>query len=590
MPFWGGLREQVSLVLFLLKWLALAVPLGALVGSACALFLISLEAVTLVRLQHPNLVYLLPVAGVLIGWLYFTFGQSVEAGNNLIVDEIHDPGHGVPLRMVPMVLFATIWTHLFGGSAGREGTAVQMGGSIASGMAKLLPRLDRSDVRILLMAGISAGFGGVFGTPVAGAIFALEVLSIGRMNYAGIVPCLIAGIASDQTCIAWGVTHTHYHINSQLIADSAFHSAPLSFPLLGLVVLAASFFGMTSILFAELVHGLHHIFKQWIASPVLRPAVGGVLVLALMGIVGSRDYLGLGVSSTDPDAVTIVSCFRADGAHPWSWFWKIVFTAVTLASGFKGGEVTPLFFIGAALGNSLALLFGAPVDLFAALGFVSVFAGATNTPIACTIMAIELFGSEYTLYFAVSCLVAYVFSGHSGIYLSQRIGSPKLHAVHFPAAETLRATREARLNRVRVPGARAIPQSAKESVESTVTRDQQRFTAQSICQLRIFLTDGATRQMQFPWSLWERPLYRELIQRARSDGIASAISYPLYGGYVGVTGPVPSAKKTSVRDPNVCVELIDLRERLDAFCSKHRELLTGTLLTSREIEQWEAPL
>lgn len=426
MPFRFSAREHLLLAGFLVKWLIFALPVGIAVGSACAFFLWSLDAVTTLRVQNPLLLYLLPVAGIGIAWMYQQFGGAVEGGNNLIVDEIHEPGAGVPLRMAPLVLIGTIATHLFGGSAGREGTAVQMGGSLASGLASFFPRLGQSDVRILLMAGVSAGFGGVFGTPVAAMIFALEVLSIGRMSYAAILPCLIAAIASDQTCIAWGIGHTHYHIASILPAGSPLHMAPVDLVLLGKVAVAGMLFGLTSVLFAELVHGLHHLFRDTIRWPLLRPAIGGLIVIGLVHLLGTRDYLGLGVSSPDPNSITILSCFHAGGAGTWSWLWKIVFTAVTLSSGFKGGEVTPLFFIGTALGNLLAWLFGAPVDLFAALGFVAVFAGATNTPLACTVMAIELFGGEFTLYFAVACVVAYLFSGHSGIYLSQRIGTPKL--------------------------------------------------------------------------------------------------------------------------------------------------------------------
>jgi H+/Cl- antiporter ClcA len=216
--------------------------------------------------------------------------------------------------------------------------------------------------------------------------------------------------------------------------------------LLGKVAVAGMLFGLTSVLFAELVHGLHHLFRDTIRWPLLRPAIGGLIVIGLVHLLGTRDYLGLGVSSPDPKSITILSCFHAGGAGTWSWLWKIVFTAVTLSSGFKGGEVTPLFFIGAALGNLLAWLFGAPVDLFAALGFVAVFAGATNTPLACTVMAIELFGGEFTLYFAVACVVAYLFSGHSGIYLSQRIGTPKLTTPDGATEMSLRDARNGKKN------------------------------------------------------------------------------------------------------------------------------------------------
>lgn len=438
------IKERVLLGVFLVKWLLIAIPLGVVVGSACALFLQSLDMATTLRLQNPVLLFFLPVAGMVIVWMYRKFGSQAEAGNNLIVDEIHEPGGGVPLRMAPLVFIGTILTHLFGGSAGREGTAVQMGGSIASGFAYLLPGLNRGSIQILLMAGVSAGFAGVFGTPVAGMIFALEVLAIGRMSYSAILPCLISAIASDQTCVAWGIQHTHYHVSSVLPAGSPLHLAPLQLGLLAKVAVAGMLFGLASVLFAELVHGLHQYFHKVIRRPMLRPVVGGLIVISLVQLLGTRDYLGLGVSATDTSSVTILNSFHAGGAASWSWLWKTIFTAVTLSSGFKGGEVTPLFFIGATLGNTLAWLLGAPVDLFAALGFVAVFAGATNTPLACTVMAIELFGSEYTVYYATACLVAYLFSGHSGIYLSQRVGIPKRDAAQWSPDVQLREIRNSR--------------------------------------------------------------------------------------------------------------------------------------------------
>ena len=418
-------REYGTLAVYLGKWLLLAGVLGLLVGSACAVFLWSLDLVTSVRFANPWLLWGLPIAGAVVGAMYWLFGKSVEAGNNLIVDEIHEPGGGVPLRMAPLVLIGTVITHLFGGSAGREGTAVQMGGSLASGLARLVPGLTREDTKTLLMAGLASGFAGVFGTPVAGMIFALEVLSIGRMNYAAIFPCLVAAVAGDQVCVAWGIGHTHYRIASLLASDSEPHLAPFNVRLMALIILAGIAFGLTAVLFTRLVHGVSRLSKEYIAWPVARPIVGGLLVIGLVHVFSLSDYLGLGVSSPHAEDVTIVSSFQIGGAHTWSWWWKSVLTAITLGSGFKGGEVTPLFFIGATLGNTLAILLGAPVDLFAALGFISVFAGATNTPLACIVMSVELFGGEHLLYFAVSCLMAYLFSGHSGIYLSQRTGTAK---------------------------------------------------------------------------------------------------------------------------------------------------------------------
>ncbi|HUO10086.1 MAG TPA: voltage-gated chloride channel family protein [Phycisphaerae bacterium] len=452
MPFRWNLREHLAQGRFFLRWLLLCLPLGAAVGSVVALFLWSLDQATNLRFNTttanglPWLLYLLPLAGILIVGMYRLIGSSAEAGNNLIIDEIHEPGGGgggaagsggVPKRMAPLVLVATVLTHLFGGSAGREGTAVQIGGSIAGTFAKYL-RLSPYDVRLLLMAGVAAGFGAVFGTPLAGAVFAMEVVAIGRLNYEAIIPCLMASLIGDRVCAAWGIAHTGYIIKTLARAAEVSAVPHLEWNLAWKVLLASIAFGLASVLFAELAHSLSRLFKR-IPFPLLRPVVGATLVIGLAFLLG-RDYLGLGVTSPFPNDVTIVSCFHPGGAYTWSWFWKILFTAITLSCGFKGGEVTPLFFIGAALGNTLAILLHAPVDLFAGLGFVAVFSGATNTPLACTLMAVELFGSGPVVYFAIACIVAYLFSGHTGIYLSQRISTPK--RAGLSALGTLRSQRE----------------------------------------------------------------------------------------------------------------------------------------------------
>lgn len=395
--------------------------MGALVGSACALFLWSLDQATRLRFSNPALLYMLPLGGLLIAWLYQRFGKSAESGNNLLLDSIHHHAKGdssvvIPRRMAPLILITTVATHLFGGSAGREGTALQMGGSIASTLGRLF-RLNPVDTKSLLMAGIAAGFGGVFGTPIAGVVFAMEVLVVGRLHYGALIPCLIASLASHWACGAWNIHHTHYTIES---------SVP-SFDLMILVQvsMAAVAFGLASVLFAKLTHSIGWFMKTKVKNALWRPVLGGFILLALAQILGTRDYLGLGVLGETAQSITLPSSFQAGGADPFSWAWKILFTAITLGCGFKGGEVTPLFFIGASLGNTLALLMGAPVDLFAGLGFIAVFAGATNTPLACTLMGIELFGSEYGVYFMVACFMAYLCSGNSGIYSAQHRESPK---------------------------------------------------------------------------------------------------------------------------------------------------------------------
>ncbi len=404
------------------KWLAILIPMAAAVGSASAFFLWSLDALTKVRFENPWLLWLLPVGGLFVGWIYQKFGGSAGGGNNLLIDEIHQPGAGVPRRMAPLILLGTLATHLFGGSAGREGTAVQMGGGIAATFARVL-KLDAASVRLLLMAGVAAGFGSVFGTPIAGTVFALEVLVIGRMQYDALVPCFIASLVAHWTCGAWGIGHTHYQVS---VATAGVRP---DFMLFGKVVLAAIAFGLAGGLFSWSSHKLAAVFKRLIPRPELRPVAGGLLVIGLFFLSGTPDFLGLGVLGNRPDAITLPAMFSSTDIPASAWLWKLVFTVVTLSAGFKGGEVTPLFFIGAALGNALAMAMGAPVDLFAALGFVAIFSGATNTPLASTLLGMELFGAGNGLYLAAACVIAYRFSGHSGIYAAQRLAVPKFRAI-----------------------------------------------------------------------------------------------------------------------------------------------------------------
>ena len=419
--------EQLRIARHLIRWSLLVLPVSVAVGSMVALFLWLLESATQIRQANLWLITLLPLAGVGIYWLYRRWGKHSEAGNNLIMDEIHAPGGGIPFRMAPLVLVTTVITHLFGGSAGREGTAVQMGGSVADYFSKKFG-LRHEDKRILLMSGMAAGFGAVFGTPLTGAIFALEVLAVGRIKYDALMPCLIASLLADIVCSSFPIHHTHYSIGySAKQAMGALSFIHFDLVLLLQVLIAGACFGLASFAFAELSHSIKALSQRWIARKWLVPVVGGLLVLGISGLLGTTDYLGLGVSAPHEGGVSIVSAFSAGGADSFSWLWKLLLTAITLSMGFKGGEVTPLFFIGATLGNALAMLLGAPVDLFAGLGFIAVFAGATNTPLACTMMGIELFGSENAIYFGIACFTAYYFSGHTGIYTSQRVAVSKFH-------------------------------------------------------------------------------------------------------------------------------------------------------------------
>ncbi|TWD58179.1 H+/Cl- antiporter ClcA [Agrobacterium vitis] len=407
----------------IIKWNAILLAMSITVGSLVAAFLWGLDQATRTRFEYPWLIYCMPVAGFLMVYAYQKFGASVEAGNNLIIDQIHQPGGGVPARMAPFILVTTVLTHLVGGSAGREGTAVQMGGSLASAFARTF-KLTYANTRILLMAGIAAGFGAVFGTPIAGAVFALEVLTIGRMQYDALLPALVAALVADWTCHAWGIGHVHYAISFG--AGAAPASFNLDASLLIKTAVAGVAFGLAARLFATSAHTASSLYKKILPYAPLRPVLASLILLSLVYLLGTRSYLGLGVWSPNPDDITITTFFNAAHADYWSWAWKLIFTVITLSAGFKGGEVTPLFFIGAGLGSAVAGVLGAPLDLFAGLGFVAVFAGATNTPLACLIMGIELFGATHAAYLAVACFVAYLCSGHVGIYKAQKLGVAKL--------------------------------------------------------------------------------------------------------------------------------------------------------------------
>lgn len=393
------------------QWVALGASVGVLCGLASAAFLEALEQVTRFREAHMAVVYALPLAGLAVGALYQWLGGPIRGGYNLVLDTLHTDGEQVPLRMAPMVLVGTLLTHLFGGSAGREGTAVQMGSSLADGFAHAL-RLRGHARRQVLAAGIAGGFGSVFGTPIAGAVFGLEVLRIGRIEYDALLPALVAAVIGDLTTRALGVAHTVYPTPAPLALSLALFAKWLVF---GVVA------GLVTLAFVELSHRLKKLLEARIPHLPLRMLAGGLGVLALWKLVGTSDYLGLGVP-------TIVRAF-VDPALPWSAFaWKLVFTALTLAAGFLGGEVTPLFFVGAALGNVLGRLLGLPLDMAAGIGMAAVFGAAANTPIALSLMAAELLGASVLPHVMVVAVVAYLVSGHRGIYPAQRVGRAKLAA------------------------------------------------------------------------------------------------------------------------------------------------------------------
>lgn len=387
----------------LIKWSALATAIGAITGVASAFFLDWLHLVTEIRESNIWIIWLLPIGGLIIGLMYHYYGESVVKGNNQLIDEFHKPKKIIPFRMAPMVLLGTLITHLFGGSVGREGTAVQIGGAIADRFTKWF-KLNSSDRTVILAIGVSTGFASVFGTPLAGAVFALEVFTIGRSCYKAILPSFIGAAVSDIVCRLIHDSHTVYSITDipQINLENLTYS-----------VAAGILFGLAAMLFSNGVHIWSNLFKSKIKYPPLRPVIGGAIIALSVFAMGTTKYIGLGVP-------TIVESFTTN-MNWYDFLIKIALTTFTIGAGFKGGEVTPLFYTGATLGSALALIIPLPTSLLAGMGFVALFSGATNTPIACILMGIELFGSEGGVYIAIACVTAYIFSGKSGIYSSQRV-------------------------------------------------------------------------------------------------------------------------------------------------------------------------
>lgn len=389
-----------------LKWIAICIIAGMLIGSACALFLSSLDFVTNWRASHSWIIYSLPIVGFVIGATYYYFGGAVQKGNNLLLEQHNNPAAKIPFKLAPFVYIGTLLTHLAGGSAGREGTAVQMGGAIADQFTGIF-KLNDIQRKTILIVGISAGFSAVFGTPIAGAIFALEIMLFKNIRAADILPSFAAAYIAHYTCLAWGVQHTIYTLPT--IAHFNMHSLVPTF-------LAGLIFGTTALFFSAANSFWSKLFVKIKYEP-LRPFIGGiilVIVILLMGTTKSIDpskFLGLGIPA-------ITDSFL-NPAGRYDFLIKLLLTTFTLSVGFKGGEVTPLFFIGATLGNILIIFIPLPMALLAAMGFVAVFAGATHCAVASIALGFEMFGTSAGIYIGLASVVAYFSSGSKGIYSAQ---------------------------------------------------------------------------------------------------------------------------------------------------------------------------
>lgn len=537
--------EQPHILLDQFRWLLIAAVAGVLAGTASAILLASLEWVTDYRESHKWIIALLPLAGLSVGLLYRYYGRTVEAGNNLILDEIHLPKSRLPFRMTPLILLGTAMTHLFGGSAGREGTAIQTGASLADQLTGPLG-LNERDRRILLMAGLSGGFGSVFGTPLSGAIFGIEVLAIGRIGYSAIFPCFVAAFIGDFTTRAWGIHHTIFHVTS--VPD---------INLRGFLSAAAAGvgFGLVGMTFSKTTHAISHWAKTRIAWSPMRPFIGGTLVAAAVFALGTTRFIGLGIP-------TIVAAFSTH-LPPYDFAVKLLFTTVTLGFGFKGGEVTPLFFIGATMGNALSWVLPLPSTLLAGMGFVAVFAGAANTPIASTLMAVELFGAEAGAYAAIACVVSYLFSGHAGIYHAQRVGHSKHSRSEVEEGLSLAL----------------VTQKRDGYADNLLLRIEQfgLFEGSLMDHLGVVRLYFSAAQVVRADRWWKRlapqSLGVYLLMQAHKHGIEQALLQRVIGGYLKNhellmdNGEIPQSKLPQ------CLELVGEEENLQAFLNSNQEYL-----------------
>lgn len=369
---------------------------------AAAVFLITLNAATLWRESHPWLIWLLPLAGALIGYAYHKYGQNTDKGTGLILEQIHDPSNIIPFRMAPMVLLGTVLTHLFGGSAGREGTAVQMGASLADQFNHFI-KMSPEDRKVLLIAGAGAGFSAAIGAPLAGALFGLEVVHVGRLRLFAMTECLVASFVAFFVCRLLGAPHSVFGPVGE-ISYSA-----LGF---GAVFGAGLAFGLAANVFMRFTHLVERLQKRFVKHPMLKPFVGGVLLVALYHFEGSYRFVGLGIPVIQEYFVQVPSFMDP--------VYKTLFTGLTVGSGFKGGEFIPLVFIGSGLGSVLSVVLPLSISLLAALGFAAVFGAAAKTPLACAVMACEIFGWSIAPYALLACVVAYSVSGQLGIYKNKK--------------------------------------------------------------------------------------------------------------------------------------------------------------------------
>lgn len=407
------LRSAWQYVKTFVKWLLIAAATGAVGGAIGSMFSICIKYANELENKYWFLLFLLPLGGVLIVALYRLCKIKDDPGTNCVLETIRSKNH-VPYAMAPLIFVSTVITHLLGGSAGREGAALQLGGSLGTAIGRIF-RLEESDLHIAVMCGMSGLFSALFGTPVTAAFFAIEVISVGVAYYSALVPCFTSSVISYFIAIHLGVEPMRFSI-AKLVPALDFVS------LLQVVGLAAAC-AVVSILFCVVMKWTHKYAQKFIKNQYLRIIIGGIIVIALTLAVGCKDYNGAGGN--------IIANALGGSAKPEAFLLKIIFTAVTIGFGFKGGEIVPTLFIGSTFGCVAGALLGLDPGFGAAIGLVSLFCGVVNCPVASIFLSVEIFGVEGVVFFGVATAVSYMLSGYYGLYSSQKILYSKLKAEYI---------------------------------------------------------------------------------------------------------------------------------------------------------------
>ena len=394
-------------LLTLLRWLLVSGLTGVACGLVGAAFYYVVSFVTAARQAHGWLLFCLPLAGLFIVWSYRVLGMENDSGTNQIIASVRS-GEKPPLRLALLIFVSTALTHLTGGSAGREGAALQIGGSVAASIGRLL-RLGERNMNLIVMCGMSAVFSALFGTPLTATVFSLEVVSVGIVHYSALFPCLLASLVTTGVTRLLGVHPEGYVLMGGPALDWQFMLRT------GLLAVACALLSMA---FCVLMHKTNHLYKKYLPNQYLRVLAGAAILVVLTLLVGSRDYNGAGGN--------IIEAALAGHAVPYAFLLKMLFTAVTLGAGFRGGEIVPTFFVGATFGCAAAPLLGLDPAFGGAIGMIALFCGVTNCPLASIFLSIELFGSSHVLFFALACALSYLLSGKFSLYSAQKIVYSKL--------------------------------------------------------------------------------------------------------------------------------------------------------------------